>query len=527
MPASATPARAHAGAAFVCLLSLVGGCASLPANTGRVASHALSGTEDTALGQAVAERAVRHPGKDGVHALSDGREAFAMRMALIDAAQKSLDLQYYIWKPDTAGQLMFERLWQAAERGVRVRLLLDDNVTSGLDAMLATLESHPNIQVRLFNPYANRGFRIADIAGDFRRINRRMHNKAFIADNQVAIVGGRNIANEYFSAGEGTDFVDLDVALAGPAVRQASREFDLYWNAEPSYPAERFIARADARAAAQMQGAWSALARSPQASRYLEEVRATPLMRELLSHSLTLEWTTAHILYDDPAKVARPADDADTHLLPRLLAAMGKPQRELDLVSPYFVPGEEGTRVLSAYAAAGVRVRVLTNALAATDVAAVHAGYRKYRVKLLRGGVRLYELKPELANAPPGTETAPRRGYGSAGSSATSLHAKTFAIDRQRVFVGSFNFDPRSSRLNTEMGVVLDSPALAGRLAEVFDARVPEDAYEVRLAGDGDGLEWVERGEGGELVHDSEPDTGWLRRMWIRLLSLLPIEGLL
>ncbi|MBK4735203.1 phospholipase D family protein [Noviherbaspirillum sp. DKR-6] len=518
--------------AGIALFALLAGCAGLPPNNARTPSHALEDTAATRLGQAIAQRAEAHPGQDGVYALSDGREAFALRMALIEAAQKSLDLQYYIWRPDTAGQLMFEALWKAAERGVRVRLLLDDNVTGGLDAALAALQSHPNIQVRLFNPYANRGLRIADIAGDFTRINRRMHNKAFIADNQVAIVGGRNIGNEYFSAGPGTEFVDLDVALAGPAVRQTSGEFDLYWNCESAYPAERFIAPADATQAAQMLQAWAALAHEAPAQQYLREVRETTLMRQLLSHSLPLEWTTARIFYDDPSKVVAREDRADGHLLPQLLEAMGKPRHELDLVSPYFVPGEEGTRSLTALSAAGVRVRILTNALAATDVAAVHAGYRKYRKALLAGGVTLYELKPVLTKPARRQERAEKeeRGeghpYGSGGSSASSLHAKTFALDRLRVFVGSFNFDPRSARLNTEMGVVLESPVLAARLSGIFDERVPDDAYEVRLASDG-GLEWIERSGDGERIWHNEPETGWLRRTWIRLLSVLPIEDLL
>jgi putative cardiolipin synthase len=421
-------------------------------------------------------------------------------------------------------------LWKAAERGVRIRLLLDDNTTSGLDRMLAVLSLHPNIEIRLFNPYVNRGFRLGDITTDFGRINRRMHNKSFNADNQVAILGGRNIGNEYFSAGAATEFIDLDAALIGPSVHQVARQFDLYWNCESAYPAMRFITPADAQDKAQVLAQWTRLAQSGEAQAYLDELRDTPLMKQMLAHSLPLEWTTARVLYDDPEKVQHPGDRADTHLLPRLIAAMGKPQRELELVSPYFVPGREGTQALIGFARCGVRVRVLTNALAATDVAAVHAGYRKYREALLRGGVVLYELKPGMVPE----HSLHERGrasqghpYGSGGSSAASLHAKTFALDRERVFIGSFNFDPRSSRLNTEMGVVLDSPAMAVRLSDVFDTRVPQDAYQVRLDADGHGLEWLERSGDALRVYHSEPETGWFRRMWIHLLSILPIEELL
>jgi putative cardiolipin synthase len=429
---------------------------------------------------------------------------------LARAAERSLDVQYYIWHADTSGGLLAHELWQAAERGVRVRLLLDDNNTRGADEAIAALDAHPNIEVRLFNPYANRGFRLGELATDFARLNRRMHNKSFTADNQAAIVGGRNVGDEYFGADSPVEFADLDVLAVGAVVPEVSAAFDAYWNSESAYPAASLIDQA---------GQLRPLERieeQPGAARYLQAVRATPLVQMLLSGSLPLEWAAARVVQDDPAKVLHPPEKTELHLLPRLEKAMGKPLRELDLVSPYFVPTKDGAAALTALAESGVRVRVLTNSLAATDVSPVHAGYAKYREELLRAGVRLFELKPNVEDV-----KTKDKGRG-AGNSDASLHAKTFGVDRSRIFVGSFNFDPRSARLNTEMGIVVESQTLASRLSEALDRDMANVAYEVRLSSDGS-LEWVER----DVRHTSEPGAGVLKRLWIGFLSILPIEWLL
>jgi putative cardiolipin synthase len=429
---------------------------------------------------------------------------------LARAAERSLDVQYYIWHADTSGGLLAHELWQAAERGVRVRLLLDDNNTRGADEAIAALDAHPNIEVRLFNPYANRGFRLGELATDFARLNRRMHNKSFTADNQAAIVGGRNVGDEYFGADSPVEFADLDVLAVGAVVPEVSAAFDAYWNSESAYPAASLIDQA---------GQLRPLERieeQPGAARYLQAVRATPLVQMLLSGSLPLEWAAARVVQDDPAKVLHPPEKTELHLLPRLEKAMGKPLRELDLVSPYFVPTKDGAAALTALAESGVRVRVLTNSLAATDVSPVHAGYAKYREELLRAGVRLFELKPNVEDV-----KTKDKGRG-AGNSDASLHAKTFGVDRSRIFVGSFNFDPRSARLNTEMGIVVESQTLASRLSEALDRDMANVAYEVRLSSDGS-LAWVER----DVRHTSEPGAGVLKRLWIGFLSILPIEWLL
>ena len=492
------------------LMIAIGGCASLPRSVDRPHSTALTDTGSTRLGRALAPLAAANAGKTGIHALDNARDAFAARVVLARAAERSLDVQYYIWHPDTSGGLLAHELWQAAERGVRVRLLLDDNNTRGMDEAIAALDAHPNIEVRLFNPYANRGFRLGELASDFARVNRRMHNKSFTADNQATIVGGRNVGDEYFGAESAVAFADLDVVAIGAVVPEVSAAFDAYWNSESAYPAASLIA------ARGRLRPLEKIAESPAAARYLQAVRATPLVGALLSGSLPLDWAPARLVQDDPAKVLHPPEKTETHLLPRLEKAMGKPRRELDLVSPYFVPTREGAAALTMLAESGVRVRVLTNSLAATDVSPVHAGYAKYREELLRAGVRLYELKPFA------DKNEAKDKDRAAGGSDASLHAKTFAVDRERIFVGSFNFDPRSARLNTEMGVVVESAALATRLSEALDRDMANVAYQVRLSSDY-GLEWIE----GDVRHTSEPGAGMFKRFWIGFLSILPIEWLL
>ena len=481
------------------------GCAALPQND-PAPSTALGDTSRTRLGEAVARASEKHPGKTGVYPLPRGRDAFASRVLLARAAERTLDVQYYIFRTDVTGSLLLAALWEAAERGVRVRVLLDDNTTRGMDPTIAALDAHANVEVRLFNPFANRGFRLGEMVTDFSRINRRMHNKSFTADSQATIVGGRNIGDEYFGAESAVEFADLDALAVGATVREVSASFDAYWSSASAFPAERLIPRLRPEEAAEVREAWS---RTEKADPYVEALRTTLLVQQLLAGSLPLEWADAHIVSDDPAKVLHPPERKDLHMSAQLESVLGRPARELDLVSPYFVPTKDGTAALVALARRGVDVRVLTNSLAATDVSAVHAGYAKYREDLLRGGVRLYELKPTT------------RGDRGAGGSDASLHAKTFSVDRARIFIGSFNFDPRSARLNTEMGLVVESAALATQLSSALDRGLPGDAYELRL--DDDKLVWME----GETRHTTDPQTGFFKRLWIGFLSILPIEWLL
>jgi putative cardiolipin synthase len=300
-----------------------------------------------------------------------------------------------------------------------------------------------------------------------------------------------------------------------------SKQFDLYWNSASAYPAAAFVAPAGTDAAARLAALFSAT-RADQASvEYIEAVRATPVVRDILARRLAFEWATARLVHDDPAKTLDTEGRIELLLFPELVRMLGRPEKSLDLVSPYFVPGDGGTAALVALAGRGVKVRILTNSLAASDVAAVHAGYAKRRRDLLKAGVQLFELKPNAVQ-----ETRDdNMGYGSGSSSG--LHAKTFAVDRSRVFVGSFNFDQRSARLNTEMGLLIESPSLAGSLAAAFDSTIPQVAYEVRLAPDGDSLEWIERSPEGAKRHTTEPGTTALRRLGVGAMSILPIEWLL
>jgi len=468
----------------------------------------------TRLGRAIEGlRDPRHE-KSGVLALSVPEDAFAARVLLAGAAERGIDAQYYIWHDDVAGLLLLEALWQAAERGVRVRLLLDDNSTAGLDPLIADLDAHPSIEVRLYNPVRHRRFRAIDYLTDFLRMNRRMHNKAFAVDGEVAILGGRNVGNEYFGAGDGVTFADLDVLAVGAVAPDVVASFEAYWSSKTAIPAARLLARAPAGSAERLRSRFEAARSGEDARRFLEAVRKTPFVSELLEGGLDLEWTRARLFQDDPAKTRRRDPDDRVLLLPRLLGDIGEPARCLDIVSPYFVPMADGSALLAEIARRGVRVRVLTNSLEATDVGAVHAGYAKRRKRLLRAGVKLYELERSAGL---------RAGH---GSSSASLHAKTFAVDDRRVFVGSVNLDPRSALLNTENGLLIDSPALARQISASFDSRILLDAYEVGLRPDG-GLVWIDRTGDGEVRYDHDPRVSPLRRAAITLLSHLPIEWLL
>lgn len=492
-------------------------------------SRALDGA-GTRLGRAVGSAAGASPGRSGVLLLGEGREAFAARGVLARLAERSLDLQYYIWHGDVSGRLLLAEVLAAADRGVRVRLLLDDNGTAGLDRELAALDRHPGIEVRLFNPFVIRRPKAVGYIMNFRRLNRRMHNKAFIADGSAAVIGGRNVGDEYFGASADSLFEDLDLLGVGPVVTALAADFDRYWAARSSYPVGAILPRASPAALETLRAELAAAAKGPLAADYGESIKANVAQRLVEGEPLPFEWTQVAMLSDDPAKGE--GEVAETDLLAsRLIARVGTPAKRLSLVSAYFVPSDDGCAALAALARAGVAVDVMTNALEATDVAAVHAGYARHRATLLAAGVRLWELK-----AAPGGRTRLRLGIGSgprAGgsrpvvvASGSSLHAKTFAVDGARLFVGSFNFDPRSVALNTELGFLVESPAMAQGLHDAMDDGVAARAYRVRL-GEAGKLEWVEKTEGGEAVHLTEPGTRWHQRALVGVLALLPFEWLL
>lgn len=513
-PAARRPVCAGA---LLALAAALAGCGGLPQGRPN-ASHAYTDTADTRLGRAFAPGSQAHAGLSGIVPLQSGVDAFAARAGLANAVERSLDVQHYIWRHDLSGVLLADTLRSAAERGVRVRLLLDDNNTQGLDPLLLALDAQANIEVRLFNPHVHRRSRLLGLFTDFPRLNRRMHNKAFIFDNQAAIVGGRNVGDEYFDASPGLSFVDLDLLLTGPVVAEISQDFDRYWNSEAAFPLAALVAGGAPDAPLDLPARAQELRSTPEARVYGAALRDTTLVRRLIDGQLPDLWAPARLVSDDPAKVLGHGRRED-FVLPRLRQVLGRPRQELLLVTPYFVPTRAGTQALATLVADGVRVAVLTNALEATDVAVVHAGYAKWRSELLRAGVQLYEMKRAAL-----VSGAPRPRW--PGSSASSLHAKTFMVDRQRLFVGSFNFDPRSASLNTEMGVVIESPEIADALARGFADALRAMAYEVRLDERGD-LVWLDHGTASARVLPHEPGTGPFQRAWIDLLTLLPIEWLL
>jgi len=472
-------------------------------------------TADTRLGRTIAPLTQAHPGKSGIVSLARGLDAFAARAALADAAARSLDIQYYIWHDDVSGGLLFDALRRAAARGVRVRLLLDDNNTAGMDPVLAELVSHRNLEVRLFNPFRMRAWRVLGYLTDFSRLNRRMHNKTFTADNQVTIIGGRNIGDEYLGVSNEVQFVDLDVMAIGRVVQEVTQDFDRYWSCRSAYPAERVLP-AVGQTTSPRHAAPADAGRT--AAACLEVLARQPFVRELLEQRLQFEWADVRMVSDDPSKGEGGAK-TDEFLWSRLIRMMKPPAQELELVSAYFVPGEGGVDQFVQMARRGVKVTILTNSLEATDVAAVHAGYAKRRKPLLEAGVTMFELKRTATPAPPRSQAA-------GGSSDSSLHAKTFAVDRSVAFVGSFNFDPRSARLNTELGFLIESSALAAELADVIGGELAERSYRVRLSTAGT-LQWVDRVEDKEVVYDREPGAGFWRRLMIAVLSVVPIEWLL
>lgn len=521
---------------FVSVLLLSVGCTSLPDLDKRQASYALSQDDAraSAMGRAIAPMLQQHPGLSGIYALSDPHEAFAVRALLANAAQHTLDVQYYIWRDDLTGTLLLDTLRQAADRGVRVRLLLDDSANAGIDPILAALDSHPGIQVRLFNPLAIRSPRWINYIVDFSRVNRRMHNKSFTADNQATIIGGRNVGDEYFGATNDVLFSDLDVLAIGNVVQDVSDDFDRYWNSQSAYPVDTLLPAPEPDELQRLTAKAESIAKDGRARRFVTALEKSSLVSDLINSNIELEWAPALMLSDDPRKALGKLAPQDT-VAYDLQRYFGNPTSHLDVVSSYFVPTKVGADFLIRLANDGIAIRILTNSLAATDVPAVHAGYEKWRKPLLRAGIQLYETRPHDNDASdngtkPDSGSRARGGSGSGpgpfGSSGSSLHAKTLTIDDKRVFVGSFNFDPRSAALNTELGFVIDSPALAHNIHDAFMGRVPETTYQVHLS-DKNRIYWTEYSNGSVIRYDTEPQSGLWRRVWVGFLSFFPIDWLL
>ncbi|MBT9383826.1 phospholipase D family protein [Pseudooceanicola sp. CBS1P-1] len=490
----------------------------LPANAVRRGSRRMPISGRTALGARVLALMHHHPRRSGVHPLGDGREALAARVRLARAAEESLDLQYYIWKADTTGWLLLDELRAAAARGVRVRLLLDDNGVRGLDDVMSALDGLENVEVRLFNPYVLRRPRPLNYLFDFLRLNRRMHNKAMTADGAVTILGGRNIGDGYFAYGPGVHIFDFDVLAAGPAAEEAACTFDHYWASASAYPVARILKAGHPSGLDRLHAAAETARETLQGQDYVEAIRASAVVADLWEEEPALEWTRVTLYSDDPAKGTGVLAD-EKLLITTLSALLERARHSVDVTSAYFVPGPLGSRRLRGLAERGVRTRVLTNSLESTNVVSVHSAYMGYRTALLSAGVSLYELR-----AHPVFPHERLMRHALAGSTA-SLHAKTFVMDGERVFIGSFNFDPRSARLNTEMGFLIESPRLAGLLSRTLD--LPATTYALSQSRPGR-LTWRTRdGDGNEVLWHHEPNTRLINRLRTRVLRLLPMEWML
>lgn len=478
--------------------------------------------------EAIEPLLAQHPQQTGVLPLVNAREAFAARVVLTRHAQFTLDIQYYIWRNDRTGTLLFEAVHEAAERGVKVRLLLDDHNTAGLDAVLIGLQRHPNIDIRLYNPLRLRRPRFINYLVDFTRVNRRMHNKAFIADKQVLISGGRNIGDEYFGAHDDRVFADLDALMIGPVVTAANQEFENYWNSASAVPLSHLFTITKPQSLAALERRASIIAADPLAKKYIEAVRELPFVQKFLDRQLEFVWADVQLITDSPKKTLGLAHQKQL-LGYQLQQAIGNPQQCVRLVSPYFVPTAAGVIQLCDMAKRGVEITILTNALEATDVAVVHAGYAKWRKTLLKAGIQLFEVQ-KISPLARKQERKLRRqrlkGKERFGGSASSLHAKTFSVDQERVFLGSFNFDPRSLQLNTELGFVIHSAALACQIDHAFKETIPNYAYRVRIDAHNK-LYWEERLGPRITRYNSEPGVSWWRKLGMRTLALLPIDWLL
>ncbi len=508
---------------LIVMACLLAGCATLPTDFEKPTSHAFSDTDDTELGRYESALAADHPGQSGFHLLKNGLDAFVARAALARHSQRSLDVQYYLYHDDLVGRLFTEELLKAADRGVRVRLLVDDMDLSGRDLGAVIMDNHPNIEVRIFNPFSRKTGRPSQFITRMGSVTRRMHNKSFTVDNQVAILGGRNIGDEYFDADPHLAFTDLDVMAIGPVAKQVSSAFDLYWNSELAYPAT--VLRGKPPTAEEVETIRKELndyVAKQADSVYLSALFDSDLAHEIREKRVSYIWGDGEVFYDEPEKILADNKEKEYHLAPQLAHYFTGVQDELIIFSPYFVPGKAGTKMLTQLAERGVRVRILTNSLASNDVGLVHAGYARYRKKLLRGGVELYEMNKKL------TRKQRKEKKGTGGSSKASLHAKSFVFDRKRVFIGSLNLDPRAVIHNTEIGVVITSDKIGMEMAAVFDAFTHQAAFRLELVKNDNGSEnlfWHGLVDGKEETFTTDPHTSFWRRLGIGFLGLLPIES--
>ena len=507
----------------------VSGCAGVRIDVARPTSQALEYPSQTTLGRSFAPQAEAHPAMSGFNVIDAGPAAFQSRAALADAAERTLDLQYYIVGDDRSTDLLLQRIAAAGLRGVRVRVLLDDVHSPNRDFARRALALGANTEVRLFNPFLTGGVsaigRLLEFVGDSERLNRRMHNKLWVADNAVAVVGGRNLGDEYFDTVVRANFSDLDLLVVGPVVDSLSRCFDQYWNSPAAVPFAAFLdAQPGLRETQRAQSELLERLSQAAAARYQQWLHDSEMAPSLKAASLPLDWGRAQASCDRPDK---PLEEISDDIRHNWLDGSGTRltvRTELIVVSPYFIPSEPARQHLGDMHRRGVRVAVLTNSLASTDALAAHAGYARYRAELLRRGVELFEFRAE-PGAPHPISHRWRR------MSPSSLHAKFIIVDRERAIIGSNNQDPRSRRYNTESWIAVESPALVARLLALFDeSTLPDHSYRVVLRdseGPGDALRWITEDKGQAVHHGTEPAAGWWLHFWSGVLAVLVPEDLL
>lgn len=508
----------------ITLITLIAGCAQMPDNSGKSISFAYPNPEQTTMGRVTAEELQNHPDKSAFVLLSDGLDAFVARGALAQHAEKTIDAQYYLLHNDTVGKLFIDQLLKAADRGVRVRLLVDDIDMAGRDHMGVLLDTHPNFEVRIFNPFNRQANRTIQFITGFGKQTRRSHNKSFTIDNVATIIGGRNIGNEYFVADPEFDFLDIDILAIGPIAREASVAFDEYWNHELSYPITNLSDfKATDEAIARGKEEFDNFVISQKDSWYVKSLRDSSLAKSIHTNTIQYLLAKGKVVADSPDKLTQKTSDTTLHLSRELQPYFKNLQHELIIISPYFVPGKSGVNFLRELRSKGIRVRILTNSYASTDVPIVHAGYAKYRYDLLRAGVELYELNTNLGKK----KLQVFRG-GKMYQSRSSLHAKAMVFDRETVFIGSLNLDPRSIIQNTEIGVLVDSTDIANGLISFFDKDIEKIAFRLKLHHDNDNIEFI-RWHG--IVDDEpialfpEPNMGIWSRLLLSLIGWLPIES--
>lgn len=512
-----------AGAALLGTWMIFGGT-GLPEEVGRPVSHAIGDGHMTTLGRLFDEQLAGQGDHSGVFLLANGLDAFVARARLAQMAERSIDVQYYMFHQDTVGRLLIKELLDAAERGVRVRMLIDDMYGSEADDVWTALDAHPNIEVRLFNPFPRKGFKILQLLTRFRRVVHRMHSKSFTVDNQAAIVGGRNIGDEYFNANPDLAFADLDMLAIGPVVPEVSKAFDGYWNSDNAYPASALTQPAGPGRTEALREKLDHLPGREKTATYIRALKNSVLSRAIAEGRGRFYWAEAKVFHDSPEKRVHDENWESQLLISQLWPYIEKTTDELILVSPYFVPGQNGAETLCRLSKRGVTVRILTNSLASNDVFAVHAGYAPYREQLLKAGVLLYELDEDIK------EKAGKRFTWLPGVSKSSLHAKTMVLDRKAMFVGSMNLDQMSLHINNEIGVLFYKPELAGQSARAFEDNIEEVSFRLTLHTEDNGktsLRWTANRGDEKIVYDSEPYVGFWKKFGVWLVGWLPVESLL